>query len=659
MDTSFLLKNLNTSSKPGDDFYEYAVGGWLKANPIPDDYGRYGAFEVLINENYTKLKGILEGLGQHPPTPFEGGIELAKKISLIYQQGMDEATIQKQGLTFLKKYLEKISAIASEGDLLSAITDLHGYAIMPLFRFAATPDAKNSQWTIGNLWQGGLGLMERNYYLGKDTEETRKKYQAHVAKMFALAEFAKPEALAEAVMRVETGLATYARPKEDLRDPIKNYNKLQRRQLVDIAPNFHWQEYFFKMGAEEMVEIDVGQPDYFAGINLLLKKYPLEDWKAYLSWFLILSTAEYLPAAFGEEKFEFYGKVLSGQKKMKDRFKRVIDVMDSFIGEAVGKFYVDQYFPPAAKARADELVDNLLVVMGERIEQLSWMGDDTKKQALKKLSAITKKIGYPDKWIDYSNLQTGESYFESIMLARQFEMQREMNKINKPVDRTEWFMSPQTVNAYFEPQRNEIVFPAGILQPPFFGSDYDDALNYGAIGTVIGHEITHAFDDSGRHFDEKGELRDWWTKEDEERFKKAADALVAQYNSFEPLPDLHLNGTFTLGENIADLGGLLVSYAALLKVLPGEPSPRGRGQGEGQLIDGLTPAQRFFLSYAGTEKNNIRPEKLRLQIMIDPHSPGKYRVNGPLANIAEFFDAFAIKPGDKIFRSSDERVDIW
>lgn len=641
-----LKDNLNTSITPGEDFYEYAVGGWLKTHPIPEEYGRYGAFEELIEENYLKLKEVLEN-----PVALsdDSDRDLAEKIGKIYGQGIDEEVIEKEGTVVLKKHLDEIYSIASESELLTMVSDMHTKLVHPIFSFFSTPDSKNSKWSIGGIGQSGLGLPERGYYLEDENKDTREKYLQHVRKMFALAGTPDAGQEAQRVLLVETALATHSRKKEDLRDPIKNYNKMQRRQLVDLAPNFHWQKYFLLVGAEESVDIDVGQPEFIAGVNQLLKDQPLENWRAYLAWHFMLSTADYLPKAFAEEKFEFYGKVLNGQKKMKERYKRVIDMMDRLLGEAIGIFYVKKFFPHEAKERAKELVRNLLAVTGQRIEELAWMSPETKKQALKKLSGIKSKIGYPEKWIDYGRLEVGETFFESMLHARNFVWRREMEKIEKPVDFTEWFMSPQTINAYFEPLRNEIVFPAGILQPPFFDFTADDAVNYGGIGSVIGHEVTHAFDDSGRHFDENGELRDWWTKEDEDRFNKAAETLKSQYDSFEPLPGLHVNGKFTMGENIADLGGIAISYSALQKVLPSNQI----------LIEGLTPVQRFFLSYAGTEKSNIRPEKLRLQIMVDPHSPSRYRVIGPLANVNEFYEAFSISAGDKIYRSPEERVVIW
>lgn len=652
-DTSFLLHDQNLTAKPDEDFYDYAIGGWLKKTTIPDDYSRWGSFEILIEETYEKLREILEAPEKIVPqtgsrlaaVTEHADQELAIKIARFYRQGMDEATIEKQGLAPLQPYLQKINAMKSRNDFVAVVAELNKIGVHPLFSFMSTPDARNSKWVIGGLGQDGLGLFEKNYYLAKETEEIRIKYRQHIEKMFKLVGIENAAVEAAVVLKIETELAKASRAKEELRDPVKNYNKMQRRQLIDLAPEFHWQEFFLAVGAENLVDIDVGQPEFFSSVSDLIGSIPLPEWRAYFIWHLIIGTADLLTKNLVDEKFDFYGRVVSGQPKIKDRLKRVIIMMNAYIGEGVGKLFVKKYFPPSAKLRAEKLVKNLIATMGERIENLAWMSDETKKEAQKKLAAIYVKIGYPSKWIDYTTWKTGDSYLETALQARRFEWQREMDKISKPVDREEWLMSPQTVNAYFEPLKNEIVFPAAILQPPFFYDDADDALNYGGIGTVIGHEITHGFDDQGRQYDATGNLRDWWTEEDGQRFKKSAQNFVKQYENVSPLPGLKLNGEFTLGENIADLGGLCVAFAAHKKVA------------DNKVFDGLSPAQRFFISYTQTEKCLIRDERLKMQILTDPHSPSKYRVNVPLSNMREFFDAFGVTDQSKMRRT--DPVVIW
>ncbi len=643
-DTKFLLNDQNPAVKPGEDFYEFTVGGWLKKTSIPDDYSRWGSFEILIEENFKKLKELLDNPMQVSGLDDEA---LAKKIATFYQQGMNEKAIEEHGLAPLQPYLQKIRSMTSPNDFVTVVAEMNKIGVHPLFSFMSTPDARNSKWVIGGLGQGGLGLFERNYYLDKKNEEILKKYRQHIEKMFGLIGEEDAVVKAEIVLKIEIELARASRVKEELRDPVKNYNKMQRRQLVDLAPEFHWQKFFLEAGADNLVDIDVGQPEFFSAMGDLVGSIPMSEWRTYFVWHLLIGTADLLSKKLVDEKFDFYGRIVSGQPKIKDRLKRVIIMMDHHIGEAIGKLFVKKYFPPPSKQRAEELVQNLIVTMGERIDNLAWMSAETKKEARKKLSAITIKIGYPSKWIDYSNWKTGENYLATALLARRFEWQREMDKINKPVDPTEWLMSPQTVNAYFEPLKNEIVFPAGILQPPFFYDDADDALNYGGIGTVIGHEITHGFDDQGRQYDAEGNLRDWWTLEDGERFNVSAENFVKQYAESSPLPGLKLNGEFTLGENIADLGGLCVALAAFRKVA------------DDKKIDGLTSEQRFFISYAQTEKCHIRDERLKMQILTDPHSPGKYRVNIPLSNMDEFFAAFKISEKEGMFRDKNDRVNIW
>jgi putative endopeptidase len=642
--------NLDTSVKPEDDFYEYANGGWLKANPIPADQVAWGSFNIVDENNKANLRKILDRASAHGATPIE------KMVGDFYASGMDESAINAAGATPLKPELDRIAAIKTPADLQAEIAALHARNIHVCFVFSSEPDPKNSSMVIGANGQGGLGLPDRDYYLRDDdkSKKLRELYVAHVAKILELGGDtpADAQAAAGAVMNVEISLARGSKKKTELRDPVANYHRMTVAELQKLTPHFDWSAYFTAIGLTEPGDLDVGQPEFIQALDAELASAPLADWQAYLRWQLLHASAPYLSTAFVDENFAFFAHALAGQQKQRERWKRVLNRVDLSIGEALGQLYVAEYFPPESKARMLKLVGNLQVALREKIKGLPWMDEPTRALALKKLDAFGVKIGYPDKWIDYSSVVIDRnSYVLNIEHASEFHVHRDLAKIGKPIDRTEWELSPPTVNAYYEPQRNEIVFPAGILQPPFFDAKADDATNYGAIGSVIGHEMTHGFDDEGRQFDAAGNLSDWWTPESAARFKERAGVVVKQFSGFVAIDDLHVNGELTQGENIADLGGIKIAYAAFQKALAQNPEPES--------VDGFTPAQRFFLSYATVWHDSLRPEFVRLIVQTDPHSPDKFRVNGPLSNLDEFAKAFGIPEGSPMRRAAAERVSIW
>ncbi len=645
------VKNMDATVKPGDDFFEYANGGWIKAHPIPPEYARYGSFDEIQERKEKQLKTIVLEAAAKKNAP-KGSLE--QLIGDFYASGMDTAKIEKDGLTPLKPELELIDKIADRKALLKEIARLNLYGIYPGFIFYAAPDEKNSSMTIANLYQGGLGLGDKDFYLSDDarSKQLRTEYVKHARNIFKLMGYKTEEADAAAkkIMELETNLAKVSRSRVDLRDPLANYNKMPLEKCQKLTPNFDWNEYLSQIGVK-IDEINVGQPDFLKGYDAQFAETPLETWKEYLKWNLISATAGNLSSDFEKEHFHFYGTVFSGKKKQKERWKRVLAETSGSLGEAVGRLYVRKYFPPSAKARMLELVGNLKKSLADRIKNLSWMSDETKAKALEKLNAMNVKVGYPDKWIDYSKVDISrDSYLRNALNAAKFNVRRELNKIGKPVDRKEWGMTPQTINAYYSPNMNEIVFPAAILQPPFFNQDADDAVNYGAIGSVIGHEMTHGFDDQGRMYDKDGNLNNWQTKEDAEKFKKQAEVLVEQYDSYYPIDSMHINGKLTLGENIADLGGVTISYHAW------EMASKGK---ELKPIDGFTPRQRFFLSYAQVWRQNIRPEELMRRLKLDVHSPARFRVNGVVRNVPQFYEAFDVKKGDKLYLPEDKRAKIW
>ncbi len=645
--------NLDTTTKAGDDFYQYANGGWLKNNPIPADKSRYGAFEELDELNTKQLLGIMEEAAADKSVK-PGSIK--QKIGDFYTSGMDTVKIEKDGIKAIQTELDKIEALKTVADVQKQIAYNHAAGMSGLFNIYSAQDEKNSEKVIAQLGQGGLGLPDRDYYLATDSrsKEIRAEYQKHLVRTFVLLGQTNDVAVksAETIMKIETALATASSTRLELRDPVKNYNKMDLAGVKKIAPQFDWTLYFSNIGVKQTKELNVGQPKFFTAMAKLTSTVPVDQWKIYLKWNLIRNSSSYLSSAFDKEHFAFYGTVLSGIKQMKPRWKRVVDETSGSLGEAVGQLYVEKYFPASAKERMIKLINNLKVALNERIQNLKWMSATTKKAAEDKLAKINVKVGYPDKWIDYSKVAVSkESYFANVMNANRFSVKRDLDKIGKPVDRADWGMTPQTVNAYYSPNMNEIVFPAGILQPPFFYSEGDDAVNYGAIGVVIGHEMTHGFDDQGRLYDKVGNLHEWWTKEDATNFEKQTKVLIDQYDNYKILNSLHVNGKLTIGENIADLGGVNIAYTALQKALQGKDLTKK--------IDGFTIDQRFFLSYAQVWRNSIRDQELMRRLKEDVHSPGVARVNGIVYNIPAFYKAFNIKSTDKRFIPEEKRANIW
>jgi len=650
---SLSAANMDSTVKAGDDFYQYANGGWLKNNPVPAEYSRYGVFEALQEQNYEQLKTILAEASADKNAA-QGSVN--QKIRDFYNSGMDTVAIEKNGITPLKAELDQIDAFASVADIQHMIIMQHASGNYPLFYFFSSQDEKNSNQVIASTYQGGLGLPDRDYYLSADarSKEIRTKYIEHMVKMFVLAGSSEEQAQKDAntIMKIETDLAKISSTRLELRDPKANYNKTDFAGLQKMAPEMDWKAYFEGINLSTNNEINIGQPKFISGMSKMLKSVPVADWKVYFRWDLINSAAPSLSSAFDTEHFAFYGTILTGAKQQKPRWKRILQKTSNSMGEALGQLYVEKYFPPQAKERMIKLVGNLRISLGERIKSLAWMTDSTKKEALAKLEKINVKIGYPDKWIDYSPLSIGtDSYYENLKNARQFAVNREIAKIGKPVDRTEWGMTPQTVNAYYSPNMNEIVFPAAILQPPFFFMDADDAVNYGAIGMVISHEMTHGFDDQGRQYDKDGNLHDWWLADDSKNFEMQTKVLVDQFDNYTMLDSLHVDGKLTLGENIADLGGMNVAYNGLMKAL--------EGKNKDEKIDGFTESQRFFLSYAQVWRANVRDEETMRRLKEDVHSPSVARVNGIVYNLPFFYEAFNIQPGDKRYIAPEKRANIW
>jgi putative endopeptidase len=647
------IANLDTAFTPGSDFYEYACRGWMTAHPLAPEYARYGAFDKLREENQSQVKDLIEELssGKAPAG------SIAQKTGTLYRMAMDSARLNAGGAAPIREFLLEIEALKDKKDLSTLISKMFRDGHLPFFSAYVYTDDKNSSENIFHLLQGGYRMGDRDYYLLKDTAtlQIQQKYLALTERLFVLSgnEAAKAKAAATVVMRIETELAKAAYPKEKLRDPEANYHRWTRDELQKQIPAIDWTAFFAGIGLDRLKDLNVSQPEPLVAMGNIIDRYPLDDLKCYLSWNVINSAADYLSDAFVDASFEFYGKALSGREELRPRWKRSVDVVNSCMGEAVGALYVEKYFPPAAREKMLELVGHLKIALGERIGALPWMTDETKAKAQEKLAAFHVKIGYPDKWRDYSGLSVAEedSYYGNIVRAARFEFDYMMSKFGKPVDRDEWLMTPQTVNAYYNPTSNEICFPAAILQPPFFNLSADDAVNYGAIGVVIGHEMTHGFDDQGRQFDKDGNLNAWWTPADEEKFNRRTRVLVDFFNNITVLNDVHANGEFTLGENIADQGGLQVSWQAFQQVLPPDRKE--------EKIDGFTPAQRFFLSYAAIWASNIRDEEILRLTKEDTHSLSRWRVNGALPHIDAWYEAFHVLPGDGMFVPKENRVFIW
>jgi len=646
----FATANFDKTCKPCDDFYQFAMGGWMKTNPIPPEFPTWGTFTQLGDKNQENLRQILEAAESAKAAP--GSNE--QKIGDFYASCMDTAAIDSAGTKPIEPELARIAAIKNEADLQAEAERLHSRGVGALFRFNSTQDAKDSAQVIGAAFQGGLGLPEREYYLKEDdkSKQLRDAYLKHVAKMFQLLGDSAEQSAGEAgaILKIETALATASMKNTDLRDPDKTYHKMALADLKALTPNFSWEAYFKAAGHPELREINVGQPDFFKALDAQLTATPVDDWKTYLRWHLVNAAAPGLSEKFVDEDFDFRGKTLTGTKEIQPRWKRCVQATDRVLGEALGQVYVQKYFPPAAKARALEMVHNLIAALRDDLQTLPWMGPETRKQATAKLEAFAVKIGYTDKWRDYSALKIDRaSYAENQLRGAEFDFARRLNKIGKPVDRTEWGMTPPTVNAYNNSNMNEIVFPAGIMQPPFYDANADDAVNYGGMGAVIGHEITHGFDDHGSKFDGQGNLKDWWSPEDLKNFKARAACVSDQFGGYVVDGDLHENGKLVLGESIADLGGLTIAYAAYEKSIAGKPRPPDK--------DGFTPEQRFFLGWEQVWGANERIEFARLMANTNPHPLPRFRGNGPLSNMAEFAKAFGCKKGEPMVR--EQACKIW
>src|SRR5258705_246111 len=643
--------SLDPNTAACTDFYQYANGGWMAANPIPGAYSSWGVANLLNERNRDMHNEIQEAAAKNPKAP-NGSSE--QKVGDYYATCMDETKVEADGLKPLAPEFDRIAKIKDQKTLQDDISRLHSMGINVLFISGSTQDFKNSAEVTADVDQGGLGLPDRDYYLKTDEKSTHIKdeYTKHVAKMFELMgdDAAKAAAETQTILALETKLAEGSMTRVERREPANVYHRMTVAQLRELAGGFDWPIYFKTIGVPANTDVNVSSPGFFKAMNLQLSSVPIADWQTYLRWHLINSTAQQLPAKFVDEDFNFKGKILQGSKENLPRWKRCVAGTDRVLGEALGEVYVKKAFPPAAKARALEMVHNLEVALKTDLSTLSWMSEPTRKQAIVKLDAFLNKIGYPDKWRDYSSLQVDRaSYTSNRFHAGAFAKHRDLNKIGKPVDKTEWGMSPPTVNAYYNPQINEIVFPAGILQPPYFDAEADDAYNYGGMGAVIGHEMTHGFDDQGRQFNSTGNLTNWWTDADLKAFNERAQCVISQFDGFEVEKGLNQNGKLVVGESIADLGGLVIAYAAFQKAMEGKPKKN---------IDGFTPEQRFFLGYARGWATNIRPESARMLALQDPHPLPKFRVNGPLSNLPQFAAAFSCKVGDAMVRPEKDRCQI-
>jgi putative endopeptidase len=644
----FDLGALNRNADPCANFYQFACGGWMTGNPLPGDASRWGRFDALQDRNRMLLKEVLEAAAVERPNRSATD----QKIGDFYAACMDEKNLEARGLEAIQRDLNRIAVIQDRNDITQILTYMFRMGAYPFFRFSSEQDAKDSTRVIAVADQGGLGLPDRDYYLKTDEKsvDLRNKYLAHLQTIFGLMGSPAPEAQnkAAAILAIETELAKGSLDRVSRRDPEKVYHKLTVVELSSLAPQIDWKKLFQGLGAPPIESLNVAVPDYFRVLDAVLKQQPLEDLKTYLTWNLVRDNIMFLPAAFQQANFDFYGKTLQGSKEMRARWKRCVDLTDQQLPDALGKTFVEKTLGDAGKKRTQQMVAAIEKALEKDIRSLDWMTPKTKEQALVKLRGITNKIGNKNKWLDYAGVQIvrNDPYADSAR-ASTFEQARQLAKIGKPVDKTEWDMSQPTVNAYYDPQHNDVNFPAGILQPPFYDNKMDDAVNYGAIGAVIGHELTHGFDDEGRQFDAKGNLRDWWTPEDGKAFEQRTDCLVNQYNGFSPVAGVNLNGKLTLGENTADNGGLRIAYMALMDTLGGKQPPP---------IDGFTAEQRFFLGWAQVWCQNVTDEASRLRAQTDPHSPGEFRVNGVVSNMPEFQKAFACRANQPMVRGPACRV---
>lgn len=643
--------NLDLSTAPGTDFYQYACGGWMKSHPLDPQYARFGTFDQMAESSREQLKNLIINLSGQQNAPGS----LAQKVGDIFNMGMDSVKLNNEGSKPIIKDVNFIKA-AKKSNLPEMLAFFHLGIGAPFFDSGVMADLKNSDVNLLYIQQSGMGLGDRDYYLDTDanTTKVRTAYINYINKLFTFIGYKKSDAkkAADAVYKIEKELAKSAMTREEQRDYSKQYNILTVEQLKAEYPNFNWETYFAGLGMKHVDRVCVTQLDFLKKVNALFSTLSEKEIKDYLVFKYLDAAAPYLSDSFINANFDIYSRAMSGKQVMQPRWKRSLNVPNTLLGEAVGQLYVAKFFPEESKKKMKKLVDNLRIALGERIAALSWMSPKTKVNALVKLNSFTVKIGYPDKWRDYSDVTVDPqvSYWENVMALKRHEANFSYSQLGKPVDKDRWQMTPQTVNAYYDPSTNEICFPAGILQRPYFDPDADDACNYGAIGVVIGHEMTHGFDDQGRNFDQNGNMVDWWTEDDAKEFQKLADKLGAQYSAEIVADDVHANGTFTMGENIADHGGLRVAYAAFKKTEQGKTD---------KSIDGFTPDQRFYLSYANVWAANITKEEILRRTKVDPHSLGKNRVNVALRNMETFFKAFGIKNGDPMYRAEEDRVSIW
>lgn len=650
--TGIDLANLDQTVFAGNDFYQFATGGWRATHPIPAEYSRYGSFEVLYENNNKQLRELIETVASEKHAV--GSLE--QKIGDLYNMAMDSVKLNKEGFEPIRADLEMIEAISARGDVFPMMVNLMKKGVRGYFSFYIGADIKDSKQNLLEFNQGGLSLGEKGYYIDTDsaTMAIRDGFNLYMTDLFKMCGYPEDVAAdkAKAVLEIETRIAQSSRSATELRDPESNYHKMSVEDLKKDFSGIDWDTLFNGIGLTAAKEVSIGQPEAIHEVENILAEVSVEEQKAYMQWTLINLASSYLSDEFRARNFEFYGRILSGKQQDRPRWKRSVATVEGVLGEGVGRIYVEKYFPAEAKERMINLVKHLQDALAERIQEQDWMSEETKKVALDKLSAFYVKIGYPDKWRDYSGLTiTDDSFWANLVRSNEFDLKHMVEtKLNKPVDREEWFMTPQTVNAYYNPTTNEICFPAGILQPPFFNMEADDACNFGAIGVVIGHEMTHGFDDKGRQFDKNGNLTDWWAPGDSERFDERAKVMKEFFDNINVLPDLKANGSLTLGENLADHGGLKVAYCALQNAMKENPL---------ETKDGFTPEQRFFLAYANLWASNIREEEMRRLTKVDPHSLGRWRVNGALPHVDAWYDAFGVTEQDSMFIPKEQRVTIW